>query len=102
MLTYQYIASTRSLAKASLLVVFRPVQNPEKSKQTGGDFPDFIVRQCLAELFLVNGFELLDGLAAQLLWCFHATHLTGASLSDKGGQSCQRWQVWTPQSYSSQ
>jgi hypothetical protein len=36
----------------------------------------FVVGKDLAELLLINGSELLDGLAAQLVWCFHAAILS--------------------------
>lgn len=71
-------------------------QNPEEAQQARGNLLNFIVRQYLAEFFLINGLELFDSLAAQLLWWFHVVHLIGASLQGKEGLSCQKWQVRFP------
>ena len=53
----------------------RSIQNPKEPEQTQGDFLDFIVGKEFAKFLLINSSELLDGLAAQLLWCFHAITL---------------------------
>jgi len=46
--------------------------------QTQGTSLDNQERACLTapEFLLINGFELLDGLAAQLVWCFHTGNFT--------------------------
>jgi hypothetical protein len=62
-------------------------QYPKKSQQTHRDFLNFIVRQSHPEFVLVNGFEVVDGLAAQSLWRIHAAHCTGASTPDEDAES---------------
>jgi hypothetical protein len=88
MLTYQIITSTALLTKGSFtfgLVWMWPDQNSKKAKQTNGDFLDFVVWKTLPKFFLVNGFKLIDGLTAQLLWRFHVLNLTRASRMKKDG-----------------
>ena len=65
--------------------LFSLVQYPKKAKQAHGDFADFIIWQYLSEFLLINGFELVYGLAAQLVWCFHTATLCVYSCRTKGG-----------------
>ena len=64
------------------------IQNSKESQQAHGDFLDFIIGKTLSEFLLVNFSEFLDSLAAQLLWCCHASHFTGARVMLKGGEFC--------------
>jgi len=42
----------------------RALQNAKEAEQANSDFLDFIIGQFLAEFLLINGFELLNRLAA--------------------------------------
>lgn len=67
MLTYSLVASSGLLLNDSLIfgVLWkRPDQNPEETKQTHGDFPDFIIGKTLTEFLFINGLELVNGVAA--------------------------------------
>ena len=54
-------------------------------QQTKGGFARFILGKGLSEFLLVNGLELVDGLAAELLWCVHVTHFTAMGAAKKNG-----------------
>jgi len=51
------------------------MQDAEEAKQPGGNLFHLIIGQLYAEFVLVDRSKLLDCLAAQLLWCFHALTL---------------------------
>ena len=96
MLTYHPGTSNERLRKVSLvrgITRWRFHQNSEKSEQTKGDVPDFVVGKLLVKFLLINGFEFLDGLAAQLLWCLHGGHFTRALSMETDGWICRFWQV---------
>ena len=71
--------------EASTRQLFLLVQNPKETKQAHGNLLDFVVRQYLAEFLLINGFELVNGLATQLMWCFHAVTVTAHGRRPQGG-----------------
>ena len=80
MLTYPKDTSTAPGADACFRRPFvreGSAQYPEKAQEAKGDFLDFIVREVPAEFVSINYPELLNRLAAELLWCCHAPSLRG-------------------------
>jgi hypothetical protein len=61
-------------------------KNAEKAQEAQCDFLGFIVRKRLPELVLVDGFELIDGLAAKLLRWVHARDFTLNAKMEKDGR----------------
>ena len=77
MLTYQICTSIPLLATSRLFfgITRWPAKNPKEAKKAKRDLSDFIIRKLPTEFILVNGLELVNGLAAKLLRCFHALTL---------------------------
>lgn len=86
----------RSNGTPALLVFaqMRTNQDSEKAQQLHRYLLNLVIGQKLSELGFVMGLEFLNGLATQLLGCFHADQFTAALINRKrpklaaNGKSC--------------
>jgi hypothetical protein len=61
-------------------------KNAEKAKQAGCDFLDFVVWEIATEFIPIDGSELIDSLAAELLRWFHVGKSTLTAATQKDGK----------------